>query len=290
MKYFTNCKTLNELKAEYRRLVMIHHPDRGGDEEAMKAINNEYDELFPVLKLQYNQTAAEPTHETAESTRREFYTQNGWKGKNYSIDLTTTEISQKIREYVKKVYPDCKFSVTTHYASMCSSIDVVLMSGPYAATTDGSGRVDVNEYHIERSSNLTAWALAVLSDVNDFIKSYRWNDSDGMIDYFDTNFYYDISVGKYGKPYTVTSKPRKVAAPKSGSKKTESTPAALPAFRVELNNDLDGIEVYFNSKPEQATRDALKSAGYRWHSVKKCWYAKRSEERLQLLRKIEGAA
>ena len=30
MKYFTNCKTLDELKAEYRRLAMANHPDRGG--------------------------------------------------------------------------------------------------------------------------------------------------------------------------------------------------------------------------------------------------------------------
>ena len=26
MKYFTNCRTLDELKKEYRRLAMIHHP------------------------------------------------------------------------------------------------------------------------------------------------------------------------------------------------------------------------------------------------------------------------
>ena len=31
MKFFTDCKTLDELKAEYRRLIKIHHPDRGGD-------------------------------------------------------------------------------------------------------------------------------------------------------------------------------------------------------------------------------------------------------------------
>lgn len=39
MRYFTNCKNLDELKKEYRRLSMIHHPDRGGDPEIMKAIN-----------------------------------------------------------------------------------------------------------------------------------------------------------------------------------------------------------------------------------------------------------
>ena len=31
MKYFTQCKNLEELKKEFRRLAMIHHPDRGGD-------------------------------------------------------------------------------------------------------------------------------------------------------------------------------------------------------------------------------------------------------------------
>lgn len=39
MKYFTNCHTLEALKREYRRLSMIHHPDRGGDAEIVKTVN-----------------------------------------------------------------------------------------------------------------------------------------------------------------------------------------------------------------------------------------------------------
>lgn len=46
MKYFANCRTLEELRKEYRRLCMVHHPDRGGDAATMAAINNEYDETF----------------------------------------------------------------------------------------------------------------------------------------------------------------------------------------------------------------------------------------------------
>lgn len=80
MKYFTNCRTLDDLKKEYRRLAMKHHPDHGGDTATMQAINGEYDAVFPAFKLAYNKTAETPTHETAESTRSEFYTQNGWKG------------------------------------------------------------------------------------------------------------------------------------------------------------------------------------------------------------------
>mgnify|MGYP002508308230 CR=1 FL=1 len=50
MKYFTNCKTLEQLKAEYKKLALKNHPDCGGDEQVMKEINKEYDEVFPKLK------------------------------------------------------------------------------------------------------------------------------------------------------------------------------------------------------------------------------------------------
>ena len=50
MKYFNNVNTLDELRKEYRRLSMIHHPDKGGDPEVMKDVNNEYEKLFDSLK------------------------------------------------------------------------------------------------------------------------------------------------------------------------------------------------------------------------------------------------
>ena len=70
-KYFENVRTLDELKAEYRRLAMKHHPDRGGDVETMKAINAEHDALFEILKKRHNDSADEyhQTTETAEEFR-----------------------------------------------------------------------------------------------------------------------------------------------------------------------------------------------------------------------------
>lgn len=44
------------------------------------------------------------------------------------------------------------------------------------------------------------------------------------------------------------------------------------------NEEKQGIELYFNSKPAQAVLETLKSNGFRWHSIKKCWYAKDSEK------------
>lgn len=76
MKYFANVKTLDQLKAEYRRLCMKHHPDRGGDTATMQEINDEHDRLFEILKAQQNAAAdadktgrTQRTTETAEEFR-----------------------------------------------------------------------------------------------------------------------------------------------------------------------------------------------------------------------------
>lgn len=59
MKYFAACTTLEALKHEYRRLCMIHHPDRGGDTATMAAINQEYDEAF--RRIQSGRTTQQTT-------------------------------------------------------------------------------------------------------------------------------------------------------------------------------------------------------------------------------------
>lgn len=45
MKYFVNCKTLEELKREYRRLAVANHPDHGGDVAIMQQIKRNMKEL-----------------------------------------------------------------------------------------------------------------------------------------------------------------------------------------------------------------------------------------------------
>lgn len=49
IKYFAHCETLESLKAEYKRLAKIHHPDAGGDDVTMAEINAEFDEMHNRL-------------------------------------------------------------------------------------------------------------------------------------------------------------------------------------------------------------------------------------------------
>lgn len=64
--YFTNVTTLDQLKHEYRRLVMIHHPDKGGDTATMQAINAEYEAKHEALKNAWN-AAHDEEHQCTEA-------------------------------------------------------------------------------------------------------------------------------------------------------------------------------------------------------------------------------
>ena len=43
MSFFTECHTPEQLRAEFKRLVLKHHPDRGGSEDTMKQVNADYE-------------------------------------------------------------------------------------------------------------------------------------------------------------------------------------------------------------------------------------------------------
>jgi hypothetical protein len=53
-----------------------------------------------------------------------------------------------------------------------------------------------------------------------------------------------------------------------------------------INEELNGIEITFDSKPSAETLEALKANGYRWHRVCKFWYAKQTPERLALAQSL----
>lgn len=57
-------------------------------------------------------------------------------------------------------------------------------------------------------------------------------------------------------------------------------------MQVLKNEAQNGLELYFDTKPEQQVIEALKTNGFRWHNVKKCWFTKASEEKQKLIEAI----
>lgn len=58
--------------------------------------------------------------------------------------------------------------------------------------------------------------------------------------------------------------------------------------KILRNEQHNGIELYFESRPESDTLAALKDNGFKWHSSKKCWYAIETAERVALAESLKG--
>lgn len=58
---------------------------------------------------------------------------------------------------------------------------------------------------------------------------------------------------------------------------------------ITLNEEMNGIELRFDSKPSQSIIDDLKAHGFRWSSKQKMWYAKQSSERIAFAEGLNGS-
>lgn len=254
-KYFKKVKSYSDLKSQFKTLLKANHPDNGGDAEVMKEINAEYDALFAIWKDKEEKETGEKVTETAEGTRFEFYTDYGWAGSNYNGNLSLKEIAKIVRTYIKEKYPLYKFSVRTSYSSMCQELHVDILESPIEIykpfdelTSDDFSKISKCLYPwdyviderlkflnaskeekrkvIEESESsgknvLNDITKAVIDDVDAFVNSYNYNDCDGMIDYFDVNFYYFGCCQEHGKYVKIVPK-----TPRIKNQKKEVKPKA----------------------------------------------------------------
>lgn len=54
--------------------------------------------------------------------------------------------------------------------------------------------VDINQYHIDKEDMLNDDGKEIVRVANQVIKAFNYDDSNSMVDYFDTNFYYNLKV------------------------------------------------------------------------------------------------
>ena len=247
MKHFTKKMTLEEVKAAYRSAALRLRPV-GGSNEAMQELNAEFKIAFALAK---NASKKAENNETADSFCRTFYTQNGWKGLRYNSNLSIKDIAKNIRDYVKAVYPNYKFSVTTELFSGGSAVRVALTETPVELTNkelmrdwfyknfhpafcyvslkgyvkrEAMTESDINEFverrlksclYTESIDESDTWlnpvVHGVLDNVKALINSYRYSDCDAMIDYFDVNFYSSVKIGRWNKPVVFVPKTERIS-------------------------------------------------------------------------------
>lgn len=109
------------------------------------------------------------------------------------------ETSAKIRKALKESFPEIKFSVSIRHHM---ALSVCVMASPYFE--DGAA-FRVNTYWMDK--HFEGQQLAVLKKIEQIIQEVgEWYDnSDAMSDYFNTAFYYDITVGNWDKAHVNTA-------------------------------------------------------------------------------------
>lgn len=188
--YFNGIHSFDELKKRFRDLARQNHPDAGGNPETMKAINAEYDLLFPIWK----DRAGVVTSETASSTRSEFYTANGWKGSKYDWHRSLKEISALVRAYVKEMYPGFKFSVSK---SNYNALHVCIKEGYTNIFAYENAKGETFYKGSSHDNAFTREANRMFVNINAFVRQYNYEDIDAQIDYFSVGFWYH-GVETYG--------------------------------------------------------------------------------------------
>lgn len=194
-----------------------------------------------------------------------FYTANGWAGSNYDSKLSTKEIAAKVRAYAKKNFPGFKFSVRSEWSMYTDSMYIELKSGPCVPFVEGSRSAERG--YMSTMSSVKAWEneltpemFKVLDAVTTYASSFRYNDSDGMQDYFDTNFYIHIEV----------SDEYKVIEPKA--KKSSVKPEKVEEAKEMEAVTVEGLEIVDYSEKAiavfgdtKAIKEQLKELGGRFN-------------------------
>ncbi len=194
-----------------------------------------------------------------------FYTANGWAGSNYDSKLSTKEIAAKVRSYAKKNFPDFKFSVRSEWSMYTDSMYIELKSGPCVPFVEGSRSAERG--YMSTMSSVKAWedeltpkVFAALNAVSNYASSFRYNDSDGMQDYFDTNFYIHIEVSD---EYKVIEPKAKKSGVKPEKVEEAKDVEAVTAEGLEIVDYSEkAIAVFGDTK---AIKEQLKELGGRFN-------------------------
>jgi len=194
-----------------------------------------------------------------------FYTQNGWAGSNYDSKLSTKEIAAKVRSYAKKNFPEFKFSIRTEWSMYTDSMYIELKEGTCIPFVEGSrsaerGYMDTMNTVKGWEKELTPEMFKVLDAVTIYANSFKYDDSDSMQDYFDTNFYLKIKVSDEYK--VIEPKVKKSSVKAEKVEKAKEVEAVTVEGLEIVDYSEKAIAVFGDTK---AIKEQLKELGGRFN-------------------------
>ena len=194
-----------------------------------------------------------------------FYTQNGWAGSNYDSKLSTKEIAAKVRSYAKKNFPEFKFSIRTEWSMYTDSMYIELKEGTSIPFVEGSrsaerGYMDTMNTVKGWEKELTPEMFKVLDAVTIYANSFKYDDSDSMQDYFDTNFYLKIKVSDEYK--VIEPKVKKSSVKAEKVEKAKEVEAVTVEGLEIVDYSEKAIAVFGDTK---AIKEQLKELGGRFN-------------------------
>lgn len=206
MKYFNHISSLSDLKKQFRSLVMANHPDKGGSTETMQKINSEFGDLYEIWKLKKEMvTNTGYDNDYSGATAKEYtehvYNEYAWKGSHYDSSLCNSDLVVIFRQWLKKTYPACKFTVNQNGWNSIN-IHIMKMNFNPFVINEIPLRYNVNG-NLEKNDQLNDRAKNILSNIKQFMLSYNYDNSDSMRDYFDRGFYESMEFGSNTTPFTV---------------------------------------------------------------------------------------
>lgn len=194
-----------------------------------------------------------------------FYTANGWAGSNYDSKLSTKEIAAKVRSYAKKNFPEFKISVRSEWSMYTDSMYIELKEGTCVPFVEGSRSAERG--YMSTMSTVKGWEneltpemFKVLDAVTTYASSFRYDDSDGMQDYFDTNFYLKIKVSDEYK--VIEPKAKKSSVKPEKVEETKEVEAVTAEGLEIVDYSEKAIAVFGDTK---AIKEQLKELGGRFN-------------------------
>lgn len=118
--------------------------------------------------------------------------------------MTTKEIAKEIREYFKPLRKtnNLELSIRTEYNHI--SVNIMKFNEPLLKDLENLHQRTINQWCIKDNEKLTAAGKTLFGMIMQIINKYHYDRSDSMTDYFDTNFYIHLEVGRYDKDFQLT--------------------------------------------------------------------------------------